>query len=79
MNSKQAEQALKIMRDIDDWVTDLGAFADTDDQLVPVFKRLREFLSEIGEDTPSDGNMAQERFDEYGHYGENNPPVGKEY
>lgn len=77
LSSKQAEQALKIMQEIDDWVTDLGTLVDIDHQVVPVFKRLKDFLSGL-EDIPSDGNKTEGRFDEYGAYGENNPPVTQE-
>jgi hypothetical protein len=70
-SSDKTQEALKIMREIDAWVTELNIYTFSEHEPVTVFKNLHNFLSDVDKED----NM--QRFDEYGHYGENNPPVGQ--
>jgi hypothetical protein len=65
------QAALNIMVEVDNWVESLGIYTFDHEEPVTVFKNLHNFLSDVDKED----NM--QRFDEYGAYGENNPPVGQ--
>ena len=69
-SSDKTQEALKIMREIDAWVTELNIYTFSEYEPVTVFKNLHNFLSGVDKEDNMQG------FDEYGAYGENNPPVG---